>query len=356
MTAKRHFLAALQKSPRLRVTESELWDLLRASHGMREDMRHELRKLLDELANENHITLPKSKARWSVGETPSLPAYVQLVRAKKRRERGWKTYAWPPELDWVSALPHLTRNEEEFLYRLDRELKRNGLAKKAPLKYRSLQLTGDEKRLQELLKRKRLFAPGRLTQDQLNISTGPLPLLRERITPAGGCYLLVENEEVFRELYLLLRTMTHPPYDVIAQGRGNSLPSSIGWLSLIAEPVTSIDYLADLDPMALQIAQVMAEEAAAHHLPHPRPATAFHQAILDAAAHLGHPNGFPNEREQHAQLGFDKADELVAFLAPQHREVVRRIFLAGNRIAEEVAAPFLARALAALDAPESAPT
>ena len=59
-----------------------------------------------------------------------------------------------------------------------------------PLKYRSLQLTGDEKRLQKLCKC-RLFGPGRLTLDMLGCEATDLSLYRRIAHPSRpGLYFI----------------------------------------------------------------------------------------------------------------------------------------------------------------------
>jgi hypothetical protein len=340
------FLAALKSNGRAKISETDVWVAFRSTHGhlSRTEQRSRLLAALQELERQGQVALPKTRTRWTRGANPSLPCFIKLPQTRRVRQRAWRTYAWPPELDWVPTLTTLKEHEEQFLYSLDRYLKIGGFTNTAPLKYRSLQLTGDEKRLGKLLSG-RLFDPGRLGVDLLRIETGPLPLVREPIRP-GGRYLIVENEETFRIILAHLRNSQHPAFDAIALGNGRSLERSIAWLAHIPELTTSIHYLGDLDAAGLAIANATTRNALKAGLPRPQPASRLHGAMLEGAAELGRPLGWPTTKKRHDDLTGDQAQELTLFLAPQHRAKVARILLEGNRIPEETVAPLLGRGLA----------
>lgn len=342
---KQRFLQELQASPTKRIDYDAYWAAYRRTNDRitTNAMRGHLHQLLNDLNAEGHLTFPKAERLWTRGEHPSLPKYLTLVRDTPNPERTWRDHPWPAQLDWVPGLTSLTSTEEAFLREVDKHLLSGGFHEPAPLKYRSLQLAGDEKALPALLKGK-LFYPGRLTLKLLNVESGPLPLTRERIQD-GGRYLIIENEEAFRTILSTLSATPNPPYDWVAHGRGNALVQSIGWLKHVNAEVTSLHFLGDLDAAGLRTAIGARDKTRELGLPVLEPAVPLHQAMLDGASTLGQPHGLLNTKLQQQQEGIQHADTLVTFLAPQHQEVVKHVLKLGNRIPEEASAPHIREAL-----------
>src|SRR5258708_1068886 len=114
--------------------------------------------------------------RWDRRSQPAVPTAVDQAELNGRpRGDEWRRFPWHPTLAWVLDLSRLSSDAETFMRRVHDGLVRDSFRHPAPLKYRSLQLTGDEKRL-SLLARTTLFAPGRLSLPLLGClpARGPL--------------------------------------------------------------------------------------------------------------------------------------------------------------------------------------
>lgn len=107
---------------------------------------------------------------------------------------------------------------------------------------------------------------------------------------------------------------------------------SVPDITEIGRPVTRLMYLGDLDRPGLRIAQAAARVAADTGLPTLEPALGLHERMLDAAARLGHPNGWPT-RGRRARA--DDA-QLVTWLPTAIQSRVRAMLTANRRIPEEV--------------------
>jgi hypothetical protein len=230
-------------------------------------------------------------------------------------------------------MPRLADDQVYFLRRIQAALVDGSLRTPAPLRYRSLQLTGDEKRLERHMTTV-LFSEGRLTGEMLNLYQDVLPLAWERVGP-GGAVLVFENSAPFSVARGVLSTMERPPYGIIAYGSGRCFTQSVEHLLSIGCGVSSIEYVGDLDEPGLEIAKGAQETARrTGALPVVRPAVGMHRMMLDAAERFGHLNGWPDLK----RTGL--SDPSVGdFLPADVRTRVLEIIAAGRRIPEEVLGP-----------------
>jgi hypothetical protein len=127
-----------------------------------------------------------------------------------------------------------------------------------PIRYRSVQLFGDEKRLEHLLHSSTLFGPGLLNLDLLACRRFPPPMAAAEVG-AGPDLLVVENSDTYWTVIEVLRN--HPavhPVGAVAWGCGRSFLAQIPALTLDVAgrgPVTgTIWYWGDFDPEGLAIA------------------------------------------------------------------------------------------------------
>ena len=117
----------------------------------------------------------------------------------------------------------------------------NGMFREpAPLKYRSLQLTGDEKML-AYLATTALFGPARLTLGLLSCLPDALSLAWEAVGD-GGRMVIFENAGPFAVARRVLAQLKSRPYDLIAYGVGRSVLAGLGHLPTIERNVASIHY------------------------------------------------------------------------------------------------------------------
>jgi hypothetical protein len=156
--------------------------------------RAKLRELLDLLQLDGRIQLPRGKAGWDRSSLPPLPLWVRLahedVPAPERVDL--REIPWAPELRFLAG----TRAGVplECLQKLQEFFAEGGRNREpVPLKERSLQIFGDEKRLDALIQSSSLFQPGRLTLDQLRCFLVVEPLAWERGPTPDGPVLVIEN-------------------------------------------------------------------------------------------------------------------------------------------------------------------
>lgn len=219
----------------------------------------ELTSALTELANDGVLELP-SRA-WDRSTVPALPRSVKIPDARRAVHlRRWTQFPWCAELGWAASLPKLSSAQFSNLVAVNNWLARtrDEVVPIVPIRYRSVQLFGDEKRLEHLLHSSTLFGPGLLNLDLLACQRFPPPMAAAEVGP-GPDLLVVENSDTYWTAIEVLRN--HPavhPVGAVAWGCGTSFLAQIATLTLDVAgrgPVTGIVwYWGDLDPEGLAIA------------------------------------------------------------------------------------------------------
>src|SRR5207247_10431661 len=126
------------------------------------ERRERLAAAIDELVEAGVVLASKTLER---AERPPLPQFLVLLERTRDPPvgRAAAAYPWRPELAWAARLP-LRRSEFEALQQIQAFLRERGDdGPIVPSGERSLELFGDEKRLDALQRNRRLFAPGRLS-------------------------------------------------------------------------------------------------------------------------------------------------------------------------------------------------
>lgn len=286
--------------------------------------------VLQELDASEEIALPVNHGgQWDRTSDIALPTKITLRTTRQAAELdNWRMFAWHPALQWVLERRHLNSSHFQFLQKINQGLVEGWFETSEAFKYRSLQLTGHEKRLQQLC-RCRLFGPGRLTLDMLGCEAEVLPLAIERF---GGdsTMLLFENAAPFIVARGILKQMNNTGgIGCLGYGAGKQVIKSIGYLSMIAPRVESVRYVGDLDAEGIQLAADLEQ-----HSKHIKilPATSFHLAMLNAAAELGSANGWPVQKNQPHQV----AESVIGFVDASVRNQCVQLISSGHRIPEEV--------------------
>jgi hypothetical protein len=243
----------------------------------------------------------------------------------------WRTFAWHPALQWVLDRQHVTPDHFGFLRKVNQGLVEGWFDHLEPFKYRSLQLTGDEKRLQVLCKC-RLFGPGRLSLDLLGCEAEVLPLAVERFGEKPTM-LLFENAAPFMVARSILKVMDNNAFGCLGYGGGKQMVKSVGYLSMIEPPVESVLYVGDLDAEGIQLAANIGRLSSQVEI---HPATSFHRAMIDAASELGHASGWPVKEKQPRQA----AESALQFVDAAVRGKCAQLISSGHRIPEEVLSRF----------------
>lgn len=282
--------------------------------------RTRLRDLLAELAGAGVIE-PSVKQDRSL--RPDLPAFVVLTAAPRAAAGSGvgEGHPWRPELAWAHHL-RLTQTEFDVLRAVQHHRKhRSDQAAVVPHRERSLQLFGDEKRLDRLV-RSRLFEPDRLSLELLDCWWAPPPLAYRKLDDGDGPVVVTENSAGYHSLPTILDHRA----SVLAYGAGGSFAQSVASLAELG-PGRPVLYIGDLDAEGIAIPQRAAEAARTAGVSPPEPFVELWQALVDAA-------------DQHGQtvipVPAEVAFELCEwFGATPLAEAVRRLLEQGIRVAQE---------------------
>lgn len=321
-----------------RVGAAALWRALALVFPHRTPGPAERRLLLDALRSieaRGSVRLPPEHGkRWDRSMRPAVPTSVDIPRLRGAPSRfPWRTFPWHPHLHWVVQCRNLSEQQVEFLRRVHEGFVSRAFQEPAPLKYRSLQLTGDEKMLASLSTTS-LFGPDRLTLELLACQPDALPLAWEAVGD-GGRMVIFENADPFAVARRVLLEIYSKPYDLVAYGAGRSVLAALAHIKTIEREVESIRYVGDLDHAGLEIAWSARRCAKDLHLPDVAPAAELHRQMLLAAAAFGHAQGWPSRKRSSS----DGRSRVLSFLSPDVRAQVGAILQAGRRIPEEVLGP-----------------
>lgn len=235
------------------VAQDQLWEAIRITfpkQGTSENWRQKLRYLLDALAADGSISLP-SNNNYDNGNPP-LPKRILRNDVKKPRRERLDQHLWAPELAFLSESP--IEADSDWLI-VDAWLKAGGRrAEFIPQKERSLDIFGDEKKLDYFL-RKSQFKLGIISRDTLRCYYVPEPIC---CTPGpfgakNKPGLVVENATTFSSLCEFNRSAGR--YGFIAYGGGNSFLSTVEGLMLTLKEYghCKVFYFGDIDWDGLQI-------------------------------------------------------------------------------------------------------
>ena len=339
----REFAATLAAHGAVWIDTRALWAAFSAAFPRHPAGAQQREWLLSALASAERagvIELPApGSARWDRLALPAVPTAVRRVRvAPALAPETWRTAVWHPALQWVPSMGRLNAEEASFLRRVHDGLVAGSFATPAPLKHRSLALTGYEKRLGDLTGG-RLFGPGKLSLALLGAEREVPPLAWTVIRPAVAPRVLVfENAGPSDLAVALLQAMAVPSYDVVVFGGGKPFPSSV--VRLVTLRPSVIAYVGDLDPEGLAIATSATVTTAVADLPTLIPAPRMHAAMLAGAHALGHPDGWPiDEKKVAGRRSGPNARAMSEWLSGDVRAAVIRIVAQGRRIPEEVLSP-----------------
>jgi len=292
----RKFLRALRGGGRVRVDGDQVWKALAANYPQLPqgiEGRRWLMSALKTLESQGHVRLPVAHGkRWDRSSAVPLPLSIDLARPQPAGPKSdWRSFPWHRSLQWALECSTLTPEQVSFLHRVHEGLVSGAFAEPASFKYRSLQLTGNEKRLASLVKTQ-LFRPGRLTLEAIGCEPDVLPLTWETVSSCRKM-VIFENAGAYMVGLRVLRALPDPPYGRVAYGCGFDVLKSIGYLRAVELDVSSIDYVGDLDLKGLEIAVSLRKVTGRLGLARPCPATSLHRAMLQSAANLGAPDGWP---------------------------------------------------------------
>ena len=244
-----------------------------------------LLQTLHDLSAAGTLTLP-AHASWERVRNPPLPLWVTLVREREEVPReNFSKVPWVPELGfWTELKPAqlvAAKVINEFL------LRRRGGLTLVPIKERSLEVFGDEKRLDALRVGNTLFS-GRLALSTLGAFVVPLPLPYRMVPAPGRPVLVVENHNSYWSFGEWNQRTRR--YSAVVYGAGEAFRSTGAALGHVLREVdgAGVLYLGDLDPKGIGI-PLDFNRAAGLEEPRVLPALGWYAWLLDHGYRRGKP-------------------------------------------------------------------
>jgi hypothetical protein len=284
------------------------------------------------------IRLPSDPGkRWDRTGEPHLPTQVtRIPEPCAPKIPWWKNQYWHPKLEWIEDLHDVSEGDRPFLLNVQQGFIAGWFETRVPLKYRSIQLTGQEKKLADLFERKTLFGAGKLEVQDLNVSSDILPITYQ-IVGEHPVAIVFENKSSYNLAFQTLRIIgpAQSPYGIIAFGYGGGFVDSVRDFENIQTDtgirLERIEYVGDLDWTGITIPQSANTKAQTHGLPSVIPADGIHRLMLNALLEpsINAANGFLGKALKPNPVALE-------WLTPEVRHDVQRILEMGHRVPEEM--------------------
>ena len=289
------------------------------------DRRVRLASAVAELETFGIVVVAKSLDRT---ERPPLPQFLVLLERTPDPPvgRAAAAYPWRPELAWAARLP-MRRSEFEALQAIQVFLRdRASETPIVPAGERSLELFGDEKRLDALRHNRRLFGKGRLSLELLRARQFAPPFAYRRVGN-GPVALVLENVATYHSVLASLPAGS--PVGLVIFGAGGNFAASVAYLAELpaeasAAAICEIRYFGDLDRRGLEMPAAADAVARDAGLPPVRPAIGLWALLL----RHGRPGPAP-------RLPADIAERIVAWLPATLRAAAAEVLVGGARLAQE---------------------
>jgi hypothetical protein len=326
------FLGQMRHLQRRTVRQEQIWTAFTSSYRdlpSGPDRRIWLMSVLEDLSQRGLIELPvRHGRRWDRTSEIPLPTAIaiSLQDTKAASRQDWQNHPWHPRLQWIFDLRFLTDEQVAFLQRVHSGLVAGWFDQTECFKYRSLQLTGDEKRL-ETLYRSSLFGPNRLTLEMLGCEPESLPLATEQFS-AEPTMLIFENASPFMLARKIMKDTPRPAFGRLAYGAGKQVLKAAKYLPMIEPHISQVFYVGDLDPEGIAIASELQRRSVSIPV---KPATDLHLAMLESASRLDSPSGWAvkdDRLQKHTEAS-------LKFLDIKLRSTVSNMFQNARRIPEE---------------------
>lgn len=284
-------LARLRQRAQAASTRVELADAWREflvvspTHAGDPEAGARLHALFIELQQAGVLVLPRGRGCWDRTSRPHLPRWVRVPSgqsAPPERVRH-REVAWAPELAFVAALPRVDALDE--LLAIQRFLSQGGRdAPMVPVRERSAELFGHEKRLEDLAGSRTLFRPGRLSLELLRCHEVPLPMVWRPGPRAarGRPLLVVENHHTYESLCRW--NGREAAWAGVVYGAGTAFERLVPDLARVmmeAAAAPLVEYFGDLDEVGLATPCTAAATARSLELPPIQPAERLYELLLD---------------------------------------------------------------------------
>lgn len=290
--------------------------------------RAEIRGALDELAAAELVAFPSSSRHFDTRDVPSLPLWVRRPPRERVIRETRNVRVWPAALE---AAGRIASREDEItlLETVAAFLRDEGASRPTvPMRERSLELFGDEKRLDRLATT-RLFASGALTLDLLRCHSVPIPFVSQWVPGVadtrGTALLIAENHHTYASLLEVTRhsAAAGGPARHVGYGTGGQFPSAVLSVPLLEPKPDRIVYFGDVDLKGLQIPAAANGNARQAGLPAVVPAFLLYELLFEA-----------QHRRPATRVSADIAAEAAAWLGPL-AEQASATLVGGYRLPQE---------------------
>jgi len=291
------------------------------------DRRSRLAQLLQSAGAAGDILLPRRSQSWDRAGGIPLPGFVTVPASGGPRPLVIPPgYAWHPLLGFAAS--ERNRLRLEAAKHINEWLKTDpDLSLVVPIKERSLEIFGDEKRLDQLRAgTATLFGQLPLAKLACRVCPVPLPFEPGPAAALGRPILVVENNDTWASFSAWNRTAAR--YSAVAYGGGGNAKSLQYDETFIDEllsrfQATALFYFGDLDPAGLRIASSAAQRRVARQALPLEPETKLYMWLLDHGCRTPLSSAEQASRDDLAWL-------------PQHMgAAVEDLFAAGKRIPQE---------------------
>ncbi len=293
-----HELLVQSAQGRSRVDQELLWRALHAVHpeiSVTTSARTKLNDLIQQLVQQSLIELPRGRDCWDRSSAPQIPTWVRLCSpSRQRKTRDLRNIPWATELRFLaSARTDLDMNDllhfQNFFAQGGRDLP------VVPIKERSLQVFGDEKRLDNLYSSSAIFAMGRLTLEQLRCTVVAEPLGWKRGPATAGPIIVIENVATWHSFCRWNEVVRE--FSAVVYGGGNRFMDSFMFLRDVMSEIggeREVVYFGDLDAAGLHIPQCASHRAIECGLACLRPHRLSYEWLLQSGTPVDDPNACPD--------------------------------------------------------------
>jgi hypothetical protein len=316
---------------RVRLPIEEAWRTFQKLYpklSISTEARGRLADMLKGLAQQGKIRFPQGKKGWDLGTKPPLPLWVEILREKAQDMKpNMDEIAWPPELMFAAGLK--SRSHLDVLLAIREWLAGGGRkAGMVPVKERSAEILGDEKRLDRLLKTD-LFAPGALTLDALRCYPVYPDLIWKQGRVDAPALLIIENSNTYHSFCRWNTSAGH--YAACVYGNGFMIHHTFhGLRRILAEtnPKADIHYFGDLDAAGIRIPTELNKLHQKAGLPAVCASETWYGVMLDQFRDA-------RSRMRRVHPGSWTSEDL-AWFSPHLRSRVEEVFQMGYRVPQEL--------------------
>ena len=245
------------------------------------DQRRLLLDALRRLERDEVADLPAPGPRWDRSGSPALPRTASL-RDVAGSKHSPEPHAWLPALAFAADVRHPVRRADLQAINAFLVSVRDKSLSPVPTRERSLQVFGNEKRLDDIRKGEPTLFDGRISLDDLHCYpvAPPLPYETPDSPSTGRPVLVLENYHSYDSFQRWNREVAW--YSAVAYGGGNAFRQGAGNLDelIVRTAAGGACYIGDLDPPGIDILLGVNERRRAEGLTAVQPHRGLYEWLL----------------------------------------------------------------------------